>query len=147
MIAQRWHGTLQPSRWRLAVVALGAGALTAALTLICAALWPQWPGVVHLLLGISVAVVLSLPNWRAPAPAIALQTQPDDDGDYGFWMQADGAPARPEPEQALPRLLHYRRYFGLYYLRSTQAELLIWPDSLEAEQHRQLRVWLASIRL
>lgn len=144
---QRWHGQLKPSRWRLVVVALSTIMLALAVLLITGAFWPQWSGAMRSVFALGVALTLSARSWHAACPALALQMQRDDSGHYGFWIQPTGAPALPAPEQALPALLHYRRYFGLYYLRNTQAELLIWPDSLAPEPHRQLRVWLASIRL
>jgi len=43
----------------------------------------------------------------------------------------------------LPELSKLQRYLGLIWLsNSAGAQALIWPDSISADEHRQLRVWL-----
>ena len=43
----------------------------------------------------------------------------------------------------LPELRKMQRYLGLIWLSNSSAkQALIWPDSVSAEEHRQLRVWL-----
>jgi hypothetical protein len=61
-------------------------------------------------------------------------------GDDGVWIQ-NKVDASPSAE--LPALKNMRCYLGLIYLRNGAArDVLIWPDSVSAEEHRQLRVWL-----
>ena len=48
-----------------------------------------------------------------------------------------------EIEAPLPELRKMQRYLGLIWLSNSHAKhALIWPDSISAEEHRQLRVWL-----
>ena len=56
---------------------------------------------------------------------------------------ASGANSAPRIDAPLPELRRMQRYLGLIWLSNSSAEqALIWPDSINAEQHRQLRVWL-----
>ncbi len=56
------------------------------------------------------------------------------------WIGQESAPSLDAP---LPELSKLQRYLGLIWLsNSVGAQALIWPDSISAEQHRQLRVWL-----
>ena len=147
-LPKRWSVRIRPSRLRLWVLAFACAALAAALTLVSAAVLPSWPVAAHYLLGILLALLLSLPSWRVYSPALlVIETQAEDADGIRIWLQSQAGPARPEPEQPLSTLLHYRRYFGLIFIRSKEFELLIWPDSLDTEQHRELRVLLATIRL
>lgn len=144
---RRYYYALRPSRWRQKVVLAGTLAIALALLWVCRAALPGSSAAVHVLLSVSTALLLCLSTWRERALCMALESQGEPEGRYGFWLQQPGGPNRPEPEQMLPRLQHYRRYFCLYYLRSAHAEQLIWPDSLDAQAHRTLRVWLATIQL
>jgi hypothetical protein len=61
-------------------------------------------------------------------------------GDGGVLIQNQ---VDPSPSAELPALKNMRCYLGLIYLRNGAArDVLIWPDSVSAEEHRQLRVWL-----
>ena len=147
-LARRWLLPLRRSRWRLAILALAATALATALTLTSAALWPNWHIGLHITIGATLALLLSLPSWRMQTPAaIVLETQRGEEASYGFWVASKADPGPPEPEQVLAPLLNYRRYASLIYLRSAKAQVLIWPDSLEQDTHRQLRVLLGTLRL
>ena len=56
------------------------------------------------------------------------------------WIGREGAPPLDTP---LPELSKLQRYLGLIWLcNSTGAQAIIWPDSISADEHRQLRVWL-----
>jgi hypothetical protein len=44
-------------------------------------------------------------------------------------------------------LVAYREYLGLYWLKSARHSVLIWPDQLNAEDRRLLRVWLSTQHL
>lgn len=56
------------------------------------------------------------------------------------WIGQEGAPPLDAP---LPELSKLQRYLGLIWLRnSAGVHALIWPDSISADEHRQLRVWL-----
>lgn|GEM_PF-3592178 len=61
--------------------------------------------------------------------------------DKQVWI---GQESTPPADLALPELSKLQRYLGLIWLRnSTGAQALIWPDSISADEHRQLRMWLA----
>jgi predicted mannosyl-3-phosphoglycerate phosphatase (HAD superfamily) len=55
------------------------------------------------------------------------------------------------PSSSLPTtrsaLTASREYLGLYWLQSQQSSVLIWPDQLNAEDQRLLRVWLSTQHL
>lgn len=61
-----------------------------------------------------------------------------------IWIgTASGATSAPRIDAPLPELRKMQRYLGLIWLSNSSAkQALIWPDSLSAGQHRQLRVWL-----
>jgi hypothetical protein len=49
----------------------------------------------------------------------------------------------PAIDGVLPELRAMRRYLGLIWLQnSTGAQVLIWPDSMNNDSHRRVRVWL-----
>ncbi len=57
-----------------------------------------------------------------------------------LWIGQENAPPLDAP---LPELSKFQRYLGLIWIsNSAGAQALIWPDSISAEAHRQLRVWL-----
>lgn len=57
-----------------------------------------------------------------------------------LWIGQENAPPLDAP---LPELSKLQRYLGLIWIsNSAGAQALIWPDSISAEAHRQLRVWL-----
>ena len=147
-LARRWLLPLRRSRWRLGILTAAATALATALTLTSAALVPNWHIGLHITIGAMLALLLSLPSWRMQTPAtFVLETHRGEEASYGFWVASKADPGPPEPEQVLAPLLNYRRYASLIYLRSAQAQLLIWSDSLEQDAHRQLRVLLGTLRL
>ena len=56
------------------------------------------------------------------------------------WIGQESAPPLDAP---LPELRKLQRYLGLIWIsNSAGAQALIWPDSISAEEHRQLRIWL-----
>ncbi len=56
------------------------------------------------------------------------------------WIGQESAPPLDSP---LPELSKLQRYLGLIWIsNSAGAQALIWPDSINADAHRQLRVWL-----
>ncbi len=60
--------------------------------------------------------------------------------DKQVWIGQESA---PPADLALPELSKLQRYLGLIWLsNSSGAHALIWPDSISADEHRQLRVWL-----
>ncbi len=61
--------------------------------------------------------------------------------DKQLWIGQESA---PPADLALPELSKLQRYLGLIWLSNSSGEqALIWPDSISADEHRQLRVWLA----
>ena len=57
-----------------------------------------------------------------------------------LWIGQESAPPLDAP---LPELSKLQRYLGLIWIsNSAGAQALIWPDSISAEEHRQLRIWL-----
>ena len=60
--------------------------------------------------------------------------------DKQLWIGQESA---PPADLALPELSKLQRYLGLIWLsNSNGAQALIWPDSISADEHRLLRVWL-----
>ena len=63
-------------------------------------------------------------------------------GAGGCWLVSIQTLADAE-SAALPMLLAYQNYFGLLYLENrAKQSILLWPDQLDAESARRLRVWV-----
>lgn len=60
----------------------------------------------------------------------------------GCWLAPIHAIADSDTAE-LPELLAYQNYFGLLFLENrAKQSVLLWPDQLEAESARLLRIWV-----
>lgn|GEM_PF-4925897 len=60
----------------------------------------------------------------------------------GCWLAAIHTLGDAETSD-LPVLVGYQNYFGLLYLENrAKQSVLLWPDQLDAESARRLRVWV-----
>lgn len=101
--------------------------------------------------GITVAVALMLIKFSVAAGALAppmmlifADTSAGTGADIRtmsgqLWIGSSVPPV----DLVLPQLQSMRRYLGLIWLRnSAGTHTLIWPDSIGADAHRRVRVWL-----
>jgi hypothetical protein len=135
---------LRPSRWqaRVSWIVCILAAVTLAYVLTRLGCAPMLAYLCAALFGVALSYQ-QLTSSRGNLTQLTL-------GDGGVWIQNQAAdspkvdsPKVDSPSADLPQLKNMRCYLGLIYLRNAAArDVLIWPDSLSAEEHRQLRVWL-----
>ncbi len=130
---------LAPSCWqrRLGVVCALCLGVALALILHDFALLRPW-FFCAVVAGIAVLLFMLIARHRSGNTAVKLRLIFTQAGQV--WIGHESSPPLDTP---LPKLSKLQRYLGLIWLRnSTGSEALIWPDSISADQHRQLRVWL-----
>jgi hypothetical protein len=126
--------TLNPSRWQARVGWLLIVLATVTLTYVLIRLGclPMLSYLFALMFG-GAMVFQQLKQRQVDSTQLIL-------GDGGVWIES---PVDPSPSAELPALKNMRCYLGLIYLRNAAArDVLIWPDSISIDEHRQLRVWL-----
>ncbi len=132
---------LAPSRWQQRLSICCALLIGVAITLILhdLALIRSW------LLGAALAAIASVAfallarhqNAKLGTDKLHLILAQDKQ----VWIGQENA---PPADLVFPELSQLQRYLGLIWLsNSSGAQALIWPDSISADEHRQLRVWLA----
>ena len=95
-----------------------------------------WPSVA---LGIVAALILAKLAARSSRPEIASSLIFSSAGQ--IWIGAVNATL--PVDAALPELRKMQRYLGLIWLSNVDgAQALIWPDSVNPDTHRQMRIWL-----
>lgn len=121
-----------------------AGALTAAAAWLCLAAVGFAP-----LVAICVGIVCGLLSfwWLRRAGQLSEPVELIFRAAGGCWLVPIQALADAQTAE-LPALVAYQNYFGLHYLENhAKQSVLLWPDQLDAESARRLRIWLkAQIR-
>jgi hypothetical protein len=131
-----------PSRLLRLVQLLSATMVSLALSYLLHALSPGIKLSVLLVMALISTALLSLPIWAKHASTQTINCAILD-ADRGLWLGRENSRTQL-PDGTFPSLVAMRGYLGLTWLRNSSGqEVLLWPDSLSTEQHRQLRRYLA----
>ena len=147
--APRLQIQLKPSRWRRRLSVCSALLLGSAVGLLVhdLSLLP-WRGLSGAMAGFAVASLAAVIFAQRAAHNATLRDAETSRLIFASAGQVWIGPAPPlsdtlAMDAALPELRKMQRYLGLIWLSNSNAkQALIWPDSISAEEHRQLRVWL-----
>jgi hypothetical protein len=147
--AARLQIQLVPSRWRRRLSMCSALFLGSAVGLLVhdLSLLP-WRGLSGVIAGLGISGFAAVVFAQLAARNAKLGEQETLRLIFAAAGQVWIGPAQPLSDNfavdaALPELRKMQRYLGLIWLSNSSAkQALIWPDSVSADEHRQLRVWL-----